>query len=101
MIEVNKATLDDVNEFISLQSALFDEDAGVHDPFSDVTWQLREGRRDFESLIDSPESLVLIATSVMSPVGLVVGYDRLGLSERSISRVNTVGTAGGSANGNR
>ncbi len=74
MIKVDEATLDDIGDLVPLESALFNEDAATHDPFSDPTWPHREGRRDFEVLIASPESVVLVARSSTEPVGLLVGY---------------------------
>ena len=74
MIEIREAQPGDIDELIPLESALFAEDAAVHDPFSDPTWPRREGRRDFEDLIASPESVLLVASSSEGPVGLLAGY---------------------------
>ena len=54
MIVVEQATSADVDALIELESSLFVEDAGVHDPKADTTWPRREGRKDFE---ESPRPL--------------------------------------------
>lgn len=74
MLEIDDAFLDDIDDLIPLESALFAEDAGVHDPFSDPTWPQREGRADFEDLIASPDGVVLVARSSAGPVGFLAGY---------------------------
>lgn len=74
MIEVDDATPDDIDDLIPLESALFQEDAGVHDPYSDPTWPRREGRQDFEDLIASPDSIVVVARADAEPVGFLAGY---------------------------
>ena len=53
MITVVEAEPSQIDALIELEAALFVEDAGRHDPFSDPTWPRREGRKDFEDLISS------------------------------------------------
>jgi len=57
-----------------LESTLFEEDAGRHDPYSDTTWPAREGMRDFRDLMNSPESIVLVARTAGDIVGFLAGY---------------------------
>ena len=64
----------DIEALIELEAALFAEDAGQHDPYSDTTWPHREGREDFEKLIASSDGLVLVARGSGPIVGLLVGY---------------------------
>lgn len=71
---VKKATAADIEALIRLESALFAEDAGVHDPLADITWPEREGRDDFEQLINSPDCLVLVAWAGAEAVGFLAGY---------------------------
>lgn len=76
MTTVSLATAADIDDFLSLESQLFAEDAGRHDPQVDIDWPKREGREDFAQLLDSESSLVLIARHDQgSPaVGMLVGY---------------------------
>lgn len=74
MIAVGLARREDLDALIELEAALFAEDAGRHDPFSDPTWPRREGRQDFEDLMASPAGLVLGAWQDDVVVGLLAGY---------------------------
>lgn len=74
MITIDPATSADIDVLIELESALFIEDAGANDPFADTTWPAREGREDFEQLLGSPTSLVLIARHNSISCGFLAGY---------------------------
>ncbi len=74
MIDVRLAATSDIEDLIELESALFAEDAGQHDPHADITWPEREGRKDFEDLVASPDSVLLVATMAGKAVGFLVGY---------------------------
>ena len=74
MINIAEATPADIETLVELEAALFAEDAGQHDPHSDTTWPNREGRKDFEDLIASPDRIVLAACRDDVVVGLLVGY---------------------------
>jgi GNAT superfamily N-acetyltransferase len=74
MIEVIEATSSEIDVLVDLEAALFLEDAGRHDPYSDPTWPDREGRKDFEDLIASPDGIVLAARTSGDLVGLLAGY---------------------------
>jgi len=74
MVEVSEATSSEIGQLVELESALFAEDAGRHDPFADTTWPSREGRQDFEDLMASPDCIVVAARRSGEVVGLVVGY---------------------------
>jgi GNAT superfamily N-acetyltransferase len=74
MFEVTEAGRRDIDALVELQAALFNEDAGQHDPYTDTTWPLREGRRDLETLVASSDALVLAARQSDVIVGLLVGY---------------------------
>lgn len=74
MIDIVEATSPDIEQLVALESALFVEDAGRHDPFADTTWPEREGRQDFDELIASPDAIVLAARHADDIVGLLVGY---------------------------
>ena len=74
MIEVFEATASEIDSLVELESRLFHEDAGRHDPFADPSWPAREGREDLEDLIASPDGIVLSARASDDVVGLLAGY---------------------------
>lgn len=74
MITVEPATAADIDALIELETALFIEDAGANDPFADITWPEREGRKDFEQLLESADALLLVAKLDGGPVGFLAGY---------------------------
>ncbi len=74
MIAVVEATPSEIDALVDLEAALFLEDAGRYDPFSDPTWPEREGRKDFEDLISSPDGILLAARISDEVVGLLAGY---------------------------
>ena len=74
MIDVGEATSGEIDALVELESALFEEDAGRHDPYADTTWPRREGRQDFENLMASPDGVVLVARRSGVAVGLLAGY---------------------------
>lgn len=74
MVEVIEATSSEIDRLVDLEAALFLEDAGRYDPYSDSTWPASEGRKDFEELIASPDGIVLAARSSGTIVGLLAGY---------------------------
>lgn len=74
MLDVLPAQPEDITALLALESSLFREDAGQHDPFSDTTWPEREGREDLEQLMESPDGIVLAARESGDVVGLLVGY---------------------------
>lgn len=74
MALIETAAKNDVDVLITLESALFAEDAGAHDPNADITWPEREGRADFEQLMSSDDCLLLIARDGEQAVGFLAGY---------------------------
>ena len=71
-IELANAT--DLDQLVELESALFREDAGVHEPDVDVAWPEREGRADFERLLGDDSCVVLVARADDHLVGFLAGY---------------------------
>lgn len=55
--------------------ALFEEDAGTHDPSVDTTWPVREGLDYYTGVLTDPACLLLLATDTATgrPVGHLVG----------------------------
>ncbi|MEM9131739.1 MAG: GNAT family N-acetyltransferase [Actinomycetota bacterium] len=74
MLDVSEATAAEIDQLLVLETALFNEDAGRHDPFADTTWPAREGRQDFEDLMASPDGIVIAARMSGDVVGLLAGY---------------------------
>ena len=74
MITVEEANSTDLDPLVELESALFLEDAGVHDPHADTTWPQREGHEDFAQLIASDDCLLLVASHSNETVGFLAGY---------------------------
>ena len=74
MITVSEATPGDIDQLVELEICLFAEDAGNHDPFADVTWPSREGSKDFEDLLASPDGIVIAARRSDEVVGFLAGY---------------------------
>lgn len=74
MSTVRRARSEDLDDLVRFESALFVEDAGVHEEFADTSWPEREGRNDFQQLIASAECLVLVAEQVDGVVGFLAGY---------------------------
>lgn len=74
MTTVARAGADDIDQLVELESALFRQDAGVHERFADITWPEREGRGDFERLLTDSNSLVLVARDGIDAGGFLVGY---------------------------
>lgn len=72
--QISGAVQGDLDELVRLESQLFSEDAGVHDPQVDVSWPTRHGRDDFARLIDAESALVLVARREGAVVGHLVGY---------------------------
>jgi ribosomal protein S18 acetylase RimI-like enzyme len=73
-IRISVAVEGDLDDLVRLESRLFTEDAGVHDPQVDVSWPARCGRDDFARLIDAESALVLVARRGQAVVGHLVGY---------------------------
>ena len=81
MLRIRPGEPDDLDVLVELEAALFAEDAARHEPFADLTWPAREGRRDFERLLTNNRCIVLVADSG-TVAGHLVGY----LAESSPTR---------------
>jgi GNAT superfamily N-acetyltransferase len=79
---IEAAGVDNIEQLVVLETKLFQEDAGRHSNYADLTWPEREGRADFTSLIADAGGLVLVARDGDETVGLLVGY----ISQRSPTR---------------
>ena len=72
--EIVTARGGDVGALVRLSLALFVEDAGTRDPFTDMGWRLAQGRDHFLSLISRNDALCLLARSRRTSVGYLAGY---------------------------
>ena len=79
---VRRAGADDVADIVELSSALFREDAGQRDPFTNLGWPEEEGWEYFAGLVAGDLSLCLLAGSADGVVGYLAGYVR----ERTVLR---------------
>ncbi|NUR94877.1 MAG: GNAT family N-acetyltransferase [Kribbellaceae bacterium] len=73
-IVVDVAARSDLDELVRLESNLFRDDAGAHDPLVDTTWPVHHARDDFVRLIDDDLSVVLVARYEGHVRGHLVGY---------------------------
>ncbi len=64
----------DIGALVRLRSALFAEDAGSRDPFTDVGWPGVHGWDHFRSLISQNDACCFLARSGRAPVGYLAGY---------------------------
>ena len=59
---IRRAGADDVDALLTISSGLWAEDAGTHDPeVMNTDWPKQHGRASFESLVDDPDRLGLLA----------------------------------------
>ncbi|HEY3513838.1 GNAT family N-acetyltransferase [Kribbella sp. NPDC051137] len=73
-IDVDEAALSDLDALVRLESSLFRDDAGTHDPLVDITWPARHAREDFVRLIGGASAVVLVARYEENIRGHLVGY---------------------------
>ena len=73
-IVVDSASGSDLDELVRLESALFRDDAGTHDPLVDTSWPIQHARDDFVRLIGDDSSVVLVARYDGEVRGHLVGY---------------------------
>lgn len=72
-IEIIQATPLDVKSIVTLNHALFQEDAGQRDPSVNLEWAKQEGEAYFSDLISSDNNICLLATIEGNIVGYLVG----------------------------
>ena len=83
-LTIRQATESDVDSIVSLNHALFQEDAGQRDPHMNLDWPLEHGRDYFASLLSQEETYCLIAENPGQAVGYLIGYLRKSSSLRPI-----------------
>lgn len=73
MISVTAAGPADLDAFVASVTGLFEEDAGTHDPVTDVSWPVREGHDYYGGLLADEAVLLAVARADDRVVGHVVG----------------------------
>lgn len=83
-IEIRIARSEDLDTVVGFSYALFQEDAGQRDPFTNLNWAKEEGHDYFRPMLTDPTHLVLVAIVENKPVGFLVGYLKNKYSVRPI-----------------
>ena len=74
--EVVTAGGGDVESLVRLCGALFREDAGTRDPWTDLCWPDKYGWEHFAGLVSRDDAICLLALSGLTPVGYLAGLIR-------------------------
>lgn len=72
--EIREATIEDIDEIVALNYALFQEDAGQRDPFMNLNWPKENGQAHFSRHIAGEHSICFLAEIEGEVVGYLVGY---------------------------
>ncbi|QIN82900.1 GNAT family N-acetyltransferase [Rubrobacter tropicus] len=75
-LRITTAREGDVGALVGLISSLFQEDAGVRDPHTNLSWPADHARGHFLGLLDKDDALCLVARSGGEIVGYLAGYGR-------------------------
>ena len=73
MIEIRRATADDVGTLVELAAALTREDSGQRDPFTNTSWVETEGARRYGEAVVDPNAACFLAFAGETPVGYLSG----------------------------
>jgi len=74
MFDVHVATETDVDDVIGLETALFAEDSGEHEPYADIGWPAGVGAQDFADLLANPDAVVFVARADGRAIGVLMAY---------------------------
>lgn len=74
----------DVDGIVALSAALFAEDAGSRDPFTDVRWPEAEGHDHFRGFLDREDAVCLLAVIEGGIVGYLAGHVGAPISLRPV-----------------
>jgi GNAT superfamily N-acetyltransferase len=72
-VKIRIAGRNDLDEVVALSIALFAEDAGQRDPYTDLDWPRREGREYFGGLLSGPTTRCWLAEVDGRVAGSLVG----------------------------
>ncbi len=73
-IKIRIAVEKDIAQIVELNYALFQEDAGQRDPYTNLNWPREEGEDHFSRLVSGQRSICLLAEIEGDIVGYLVGY---------------------------
>ncbi|MDX6375688.1 MAG: hypothetical protein QOD98_4676 [Nocardioidaceae bacterium] len=73
-LRIRRAGPDDVDALLTISSGLWQEDAGTHDPeVMNTDWPVQHGRESFESLVNDPDRVGVLAEVDGALAGGLVG----------------------------
>jgi GNAT superfamily N-acetyltransferase len=73
MIEIRRATPDDVGTLVELAAALTREDSGQRDPFTNTSWPETDGAQRYGEAVANPDARCFLAFAGETPVGYISG----------------------------
>jgi GNAT superfamily N-acetyltransferase len=73
MIEIRRATSDDVGTLVEFAAALTREDSGQRDPFANTSWAETEGHQRYGEVVTDPSAGCFLAFAAGIPVGYISG----------------------------
>lgn len=83
-IHVRSAQSSDVEEIVRLSGALFREDSGTRDPYTNSDWARQEGEGYFSNHVASDQSFTAVVEVDGTIIGYLVGYLRQPHSVRPV-----------------
>lgn len=75
-VTIRTAARRDLDEVVALAAELFAEDAGQHDPYTDLDWPRREGHEYFGGLLTGPTTRCWLAEVDSHVAGALIGRIR-------------------------
>jgi GNAT superfamily N-acetyltransferase len=73
-MKIRKTTIKELKTIINLNHALFQEDAGTRDPFTNLNWPYEEGKKHFTKRIKGENNVCLLAEKNNEVIGYITGY---------------------------
>jgi GNAT superfamily N-acetyltransferase len=73
MIEIRRATIDDLDDLVSSCAALFAEDGAARDRLRNVNWPASHGATWCADVLAAPANFVIVATADGEVVGHLIG----------------------------
>ena len=73
-VDIRKATLVDIDDIVALNHALFQEDAGQRDPFTNLNCPKEHGKTYFSQLLAQDNSICFLAEDDGEIIGYLIGY---------------------------
>jgi ribosomal protein S18 acetylase RimI-like enzyme len=73
-VQIRPAEPDDITTLVRLNAALFDEDAGQRDPFTNLNWPNEQGNEHFTERVTDDHSRCLLVETTDQVIGYLAGY---------------------------